>query len=711
MFVHTYQQVLWGVIAIAMIGILLAGRKAWEIFQIQASKDIEKISEKIRRGAKKFLHKEYRVVRVTIITLAVLLSGAGSMSDVPLMWLIGVPLIAGAALSFFAGHLGMRIATMANAKVVEGAKKGLYPAFVRAFNGGAVMGLVVGATTLGGLAILLLVFDTIGFGEGLTDSLMELVSSYSLGASVVALFARVGGGIFTKAADIGADLVGKIEAGIPEDDPRNPATIADNVGDNVGDVAGMGADLFESFVEVLHSLLVLGAILAESSSAGAAEALIFLPVLIGSFGLLASIVGVYAIGAVSSESTHPQKALNRAVILSGAIFLVLSFFGSRQFGLSEVKFTNSLGLTPYTGGLTASTTLFLLLVIGLVAGISIGYLTEYFTSGEHRPVKQLAEAANESTPQLIIAALALGKRSTVGSGALIATAMVSAYTMGGLYGIAFAGLGMMGIVPIQLAIDAYGPIADNAGGIAEMTHQPEEVRERTDTLDAVGNTTAAIGKGFAIGSAALTALALFSAFVHKAGIANELHVMNPWVTGGTLLGAGFVKYFVAATLTGVNNPAKAIVEEVRRQFREIPGLLKGETECDSDRVVEIATEGALREMVVPSIATVLLPIAVGMLSLSALGGFIFGAFLVGTYEALELSNFGGAADNAKKLIEAGLHGGKGSNAHKAAVIGDTVGDPTKDTSGPALNIVVKLTAVVSLVIAPLLVMWHAWLGW
>jgi K(+)-stimulated pyrophosphate-energized sodium pump len=555
--------------------------------------------------------------------------------------------------------------------------------------------------------------------------ILNVLAGFSLGASSIALFARVGGGIFTKAADVGADLVGKIEAGIPEDDPRNPATIADNVGDNVGDVAGMGADLFESYVGSIIGTMILGLslhatsnIVAAGSGPGTVE-LVFLPLYLASIGIGASIIGNFFVR--TKEGGDPAKALHIGTFVAATLMVVGAWFTISKYVPADFYFLFNpadtlkvvvgtadgvgMNLAPGAHLQEASYGIFFATVVGLVAGVLIGLATEYFTSDHYKPVHYIAEQSKTGAATNIIAGTAVGMISTAIPIFLIVIAILVSYDMAGVYGVGIAALGMLSTTGIQLAVDAYGPIADNAGGIAEMSDLPPEVRERTDKLDAVGNTTAAIGKGFAIGSAALTALALFSAFAIKTGM-KSLDVMDPTIMAGVFIGAMLPFVFSAFSMLAVGRAASAMIEEVRRQFREIPGLLEGTGVADHRRCVDISTSAAIREMVLPGIVAIFAPVLVGLWSLTALGGLLVGVTVSGVLMAIFQSNAGGAWDNAKKYIESGHHGGKGSDAHTAAVTGDTVGDPYKDTAGPSLNILIKLISVVAVVIAPVLVAWH-----
>ncbi len=649
-------------ILVPIVGLIGLGFAIYLIKKIMALKiDDEKmkeISRYIQEGAMAFLQREYITILIfVVVVFGVLFAFRGSIN--------AISFITGAFLSGLAGFIGMYVATRANARTTTAAKKGLSYALEVAFSGGAVMGMSVASFGLLGLGILYyFVRDP------------QTINGFALGASSIALFARVGGGIYTKAADVGADLVGKVEEGIPEDDPRNPGVIADNVGDNVGDVAGMGADLFESYVGSIVATMVLGATLTQfkGSTAG-----VLYPMFLAASGVLSAIVGALFVKVKEGDNLH--SALNRGTFIAGGLVLILSLI------LSFVMF-KGVGI-------------FLATASGLVAGILIGLLTEYYTSYEYNPVKKLAESAKTGPATVIIRGMALGMGSTSLPLLVIAIAILIAYKFAGIYGIAVSAVGMLSITGMTVAVDAYGPIADNAGGIAEMSGQDPHVREITDSLDALGNTTAAIGKGFAIGSAALTALALFSAYSQAVGL-KVIDLINPKVVAGLFIG-GIMPYFLSSlTLLAVGKTAFRMIEEIRRQFREIPGIMEGTGKPDYAKCVAISTQGALKEMILPGVSAVIVPIIVGLvLGPQALGGFLAGALIVGVLVAIMMANAGGAWDNAKKYIEQGHLGGKGSEPHAAAVVGDTVGDPFKDTAGPSMNILIKLMSIVSLVFAPL----------
>ena len=623
----------------------------------EGTEKMKEIAQAISEGARAFLFAEYKILVIFIVVLFFAIGfGIG--------WLSALAFLLGAAFSVAAGYVGMDIATKANVRTAAAAREGgMNRALSIAFSGGSVMGMCVVGLGLLGASLLYAITKN-----------AEVLSGFSLGASSIALFARVGGGIYTKAADVGADLVGKVEAGIPEDDPRNPAVIADNVGDNVGDVAGMGADLFESYVGALVSAITLG--VAYYAAKGAA-----FPLVLAALGIAAAIGGSYFVRGKDGE--NPHTALKTGTYVAAAIVVVGSLI------LSEVFFSN----------LKAAAAI----ISGLVVGVLIGIITEVYTSGDYKSVKKIAHQSETGSATTIISGLAVGMMSTCAPILLICIGILVAYEANGLYGIALAAVGMLSTTGITVAVDAYGPIADNAGGIAEMSGLDHSVREVTDKLDAVGNTTAAMGKGFAIGSAALTALALFVSYAQAVGLgALGMNILNPKVTVGLLIGGMLPFVFSALTMESVSKAANSMIEEVRRQFRTIPGIMEGTAKPDYKNCVAISTTAALKEMMIPGIMAVLAPLAVGIiLGASALGGMLAGALVTGVLMAIFMSNAGGAWDNAKKYIEEGNHGGKGSEAHKAAVVGDTVGDPFKDTSGPSINILIKLMTVVSLTFASL----------
>ena len=617
---------------------------------------MKEIATAISEGAQAFLTAEYKILVFFVVVLFVLIGfGIGN-------WVTAICFVVGALFSTVAGYCGMTVATKANVRTANAAKEsGMNKALSIAFSGGAVMGMCVAGLGVLGVSVIYIITGNV-----------DVLSGFSLGASSIALFARVGGGIYTKAADVGADLVGKVEAGIPEDDPRNPAVIADNVGDNVGDVAGMGADLFESYVGALISALTLG--IAYFQVEGA-----IYPLLVAGLGLLASIIGTFFVKG--DEKSNPHKALKAGSYVASVVVLVASFIFSRYL----------------FGDFNAA----IAIVAGLIVGLIIGIITEVYTSGDYKSVKEIASQSETGSATTIISGIAVGMKSTGIPILLICVGIFVAYQFCGLYGIALAAVGMLSTTAITVAVDAYGPIADNAGGIAEMSGLDKSVRQITDKLDAVGNTTAAMGKGFAIGSAALTALALFVSYAEAVQL-SAIDLLDNRVIIGLFIGGMLPFLFSAMTMESVSRAAYQMIEEVRRQFREMPGIMEGTTKPDYKSCVAISTTAALKEMLVPGIMAVAAPLAVGIiLGPSALGGLLAGALVTGVMLAIFMSNSGGAWDNAKKYIEDGNHGGKGSDAHKAAVVGDTVGDPFKDTSGPSINILIKLMTIVSLVFAPL----------
>jgi K(+)-stimulated pyrophosphate-energized sodium pump len=645
---------------------------------------LKEISSAIAEGAMAFLSREYRVLAIFMALFAVVI-----FATVQHGLETAVAFLIGAGTSVAAGYIGMRIATVGNVRTASAARVSLQKSFSVAFESGAVMGF--GLTGLAVIGLILVWLGIDAFIPGLTaEQQMEILSGFGLGGSAVALFGRVGGGIYTKAADVGADLVGKVEAGIPEDDPRNPAVIADNVGDNVGDIAGMGADLFGSVAESTCAALVIGAVGYQATGGTDLNILLF-PMLVNGVGIVASILALPFVRATQEDKV--EAALKNALIISTFIMLVALYpitmwaFGSNTFMVGDVS-VGAMGV-------------FIALAVGLVAGLAIGLVTEFYTSHRYKPVREVADASKTGAATNIIYGLALGYNSAVIPMLLIAISVVIGYTFAGMYGIALTAIGMLGTIAVGLTIDAYGPTSDNAGGIAEMAQMVKDIRTRTDALDAAGNTTAAIGKGFAIGSAALTSLALTSAFLTRAQVKGEdLAITDANVLAGLLVGGALPFAFSAMTMKSVGKAAFAMIEEVRRQFRTIPGLMEGTGKADYAKCVDISTAASIREMIAPGLLVILTPLLVGFLfGVQMLAGVLIGSLVVGVMLAISMANSGGAWDNAKKYIETGVHGGKGSDTHKAAVVGDTVGDPFKDTSGPALNILIKLMAIISLVFA------------
>ena len=693
------ESLIYAAPAAGVIALIFAFIKSnWVNKQDPGDEKMVEIGDLIREGAMAFLAREYKVLAGFVVVVAGLLAVA-NMSGENRSPLIAVAFVIGATTSGLAGYFGMRVATAANVRTTAAAKIGLAPALQVAFSGGTVMGMSVVGLALVGLGGLYIVFSGMFTGDGGLATTINVLTGFSMGASSIALFARVGGGIYTKAADVGADLVGKVEAGLPEDDPRNPAVIADNVGDNVGDVAGMGADLFESFVGAIIGAMVLGLGAVAVQQDGDLGP-ILLPLVIAAGGTICSILGTFVVR--TKEGGNPQHALDAGAFGSAGIMAGLTFV------LADIMWPE--GGTELSGKLVTAVDVGTATVIGLATGVAIGLITSYYCSIGKAPVKSIVEQSKTGSATNIIAGLGLGMQSTAAPIICIVAGTIGAAHVAGLYGVAIAALGMLSTTGIQLAVDAYGPVADNAGGIAEMSKQAPEVRERTDKLDAVGNTTAAIGKGFAIGSAAMTALALFAAFMQQSHL-TAIDISKPNVIGGMFIGAMLPFLFSSMAMAAVGKAAMEMIEEVRRQFREIEGLLEGTAKPDTARCVDISTQAAIKSMVLPGALAIFSPVICGFLAgPEALGGMLAGVTVSGVLLALFMSNAGGAWDNAKKTIETGkghtmadgtLHG-KGTDAHSASVVGDTVGDPFKDTAGPSLNILVKLMSVVALVIAPLI---------
>ena len=697
--------VAWMAPVCALIGICMAAYLgSWVLKQDPGPDKMNSISIKIQQGAKAFLMSEYKLLVIFMVVVGIIMA-------VALSPITALAFATGGVMSAAAGYAGMHVATRANTRTAHAAEQSVAKALNVSFKSGLTMGLCVASFALLGLSLwlLLLVFGIDIVEVAQMHENIGMVEGFATGASAVALFARVGGGIYTKAADVGADLVGKVEAGIPEDDPRNPATIADNVGDNVGDVAGMGADLFESYTGSILAPTILAATFGALGGYFATGDLVWAlvtPLLIAGCGIITSIIGLFAVRAKEGAALH--KALNRGTYVAAGIEIVVIFC------LFAVWNSQSVEAQPLW--------LFGSVLCGLIAGLAIGKITEYFCSDKYKPVHKIAEAADTGAATVIIEGIGTGMLSTIAPIVLVALAIIGAYTFGnmafpnaaadggiavGLFGVGLAATGMLSNTAITIGVDAYGPVADNAGGIAEMAGLPEEVRDRTDALDAVGNTTAAIAKGFAIASAGLSAISLFVSYqatMHHSIPDFALTLTDPLIVAGIFIGAMMPFMFAALTMGAVSRAAHAMVEEVRRQFREIKGIMEYKAEPEYDKCVAISTSSALREMMLPGCLAIVVPVAIGCFNPAMLGGFLAGAVATGMLMAIFMSNAGGAWDNAKKYIEQGHHGGKGSEAHKAAVVGDTVGDPFKDTSGPSMNILINLLTIVSLTFAPLFIM-------